>query len=74
MSHLREKKIGATFHYIPLHTAPAGLQLGYKVGDFPITEDIANRLLRLPLYPEITNEQICYIITEIYDWAKRKNK
>lgn len=70
MAHLRSQQIGATFHYIPLHSAPAGLALGYKPQDLPLTEMYAHRLLRLPLYPDLSFEQQDKILQEIYVWAK----
>jgi dTDP-4-amino-4,6-dideoxygalactose transaminase len=39
--------------------------LGYKKGDFPVTEELAEQCLSLPIYPEITNEQIEYISEKI---------
>lgn len=73
MDFLRKRDIGATFHYIPLHTAPAGLELGYKKGDLPVTEEYAARLLRLPLFPGLTLEQAENIVDEIYDWNSSLN-
>lgn len=73
MDFLRKRDIGATFHYIPLHTAPAGLELGYKKGDLPATEEYAARLLRLPLFPGLTLEQAENIVDEIYDWNSSLN-
>jgi dTDP-4-amino-4,6-dideoxygalactose transaminase len=69
MSTIRSKGIGAAFHYIPLHLAPAGLNLGYKAGDFPLTEEYAGRLLRLPLYPDLTVEEAFRVVNEISAWA-----
>lgn len=53
---LKEKDIVAYICYVPLHSSPYGLKLGYKPEDCPITEDIASRLLRLPLYADMTKE------------------
>lgn len=66
MDKLKEKEIGAVFHYIPLHTSPMGLKFGYKYGDLPKTEDLSRRLLRLPMYAELRVEEIHYIIKQIY--------
>jgi dTDP-4-amino-4,6-dideoxygalactose transaminase len=44
----------AQFHYIPLHSSPMGIAMGYKAEDLPITEDIAKRSLRLPLHFDMT--------------------
>lgn len=73
MDYLRSKQIGATFHYIPLHTAPAGQKLGYKKGDLPVTEEYAARLLRLPLFPGLSKADAENIIDEVYDWASSLN-
>ncbi len=54
--HLGSHSILAVFHYVPLHTSPMGRKLGYTVGQFPVTEDISDRLLRLPFYFELTEE------------------
>ena len=53
LNNLKEHGIGAVFHYVPLHTSPMGGRLGYKSGDLPATEDLAARLLRLPMFVEL---------------------
>ena len=55
---LREKGIQSVFHYIPLHTAPVGESFGYKEGDLPITEEYAGRLLRLPMWADLTDDEV----------------
>lgn len=68
MDKLKENGIGATFHYIPLHTSPMGIKLGCKQGDLPVTEKYAGRLLRLPLFADMTIEEsnyVCKLIKEI---------
>jgi len=50
MDFFKKNNISAVFHYIPLHSAPKGVRLGYKAEDLPLTEDLAGRLLRLPIY------------------------
>lgn len=52
--HLKQHNITAVFHYIPLHSSPMGLKMGYRKGDLPITEDLSSRLVRLPCYFELT--------------------
>ncbi len=54
MSGLKKVGILAVFHYLPLHTSPMGKKFGYKRGDLPVTEDVSGRLLRLPLYNDIS--------------------
>ncbi len=71
MNFLQTKGISAFFHYVPLHNSKMGQQLGYGKGDLPITEDISERLLRLPFFTELTNEQIEYITTNIKGFFKQ---
>ncbi|ANJ00670.1 dTDP-4-amino-4,6-dideoxygalactose transaminase [Polynucleobacter wuianus] len=49
--------INTVFHYAPLHSAPAGLQLGKTSGPMDVTNDVAERILRLPLWVDITHEE-----------------
>jgi dTDP-4-amino-4,6-dideoxygalactose transaminase len=53
----RQAGIGATFHYIPLHSSPAGLKYGRVVGPMTVTDTHSERLVRLPLYADITAEE-----------------
>ena len=64
---LKEREIVATFHYMPLHNSPLGQKYGYKTGDLPITEEYADRLLRLPLHCSMSDsdvETVCNAIKE----------
>jgi dTDP-4-amino-4,6-dideoxygalactose transaminase len=62
---LRSAGIGAASHYEPLHTAEKGREFGYEAGDLPTTERVARRLIRLPLYPDLTVDTCERIATEI---------
>ena len=55
---------------IPLHLQPAAKDLGYKKGDFPVTERLADRILSLPLYPELGDDQVYYVIEKIIQFCK----
>lgn len=57
MSHLRSIGIHAVFHYVPLHTSPMGRRFGYQNGQLPLTEEYSGRLLRLPFFYELQEEQ-----------------
>ncbi len=59
---LREKGIQSVFHYIPLHSSPMGKSFGYKNGDLPITEEFSGRLLRLPMFADLTESETQFII------------
>ena len=65
MSKLKGNGIGATFHYIPLHTSPMGIKLGCKEGDLPITEEYSRRILRLPLYADMTEKDAKYVVERV---------
>jgi dTDP-4-amino-4,6-dideoxygalactose transaminase len=67
IAHLKRSGINAVFHYIPLHLSPMGKQLGYAAGDLPVTEDLAARLLRLPCYFALDDEQQQRIIAAVGD-------
>ncbi len=58
---LRKAGIESSFHYLPLHNSPMGKKLGYKDGDFPVTEEVAATLFRLPMYPSLTYGEMDYI-------------
>lgn len=70
-SHLKEKGIQSTFHYVPLHSAPAGVKYGKVSGSMAVTDDHANRLLRLPMYADLTTEEAQYILDEVHNFFKR---
>jgi dTDP-4-amino-4,6-dideoxygalactose transaminase len=53
IARLRADSISAPFHYVPLHSSPAGRRYGVVKGELAVTDDISARLLRLPLYPRM---------------------
>jgi dTDP-4-amino-4,6-dideoxygalactose transaminase len=50
IEHLAEREIQAVFHYIPLHSSPAGRRYGRAAGELPVTDSASDRLVRLPLW------------------------
>jgi dTDP-4-amino-4,6-dideoxygalactose transaminase len=54
---MRASEILLVFHYQPLHLSDMGRRLGGRVGQCPVTEDLADRLVRLPLYYQLTAEE-----------------
>lgn len=52
---MNQVNIGCVFHYVPLHSSPAGLKYGRSVGDLPVTNELSERLVRLPLWVGIEN-------------------
>ncbi len=71
IAYLKERSILTVFHYLPLNTSGMGQQFGGRPGDCPVTEDIADRLLRLPLYTTLTEEQQERVVAALHsfeDW------
>jgi len=67
--HLEENGIQSGIHYpIPLHLQPALKYLGYKDGDFPVTEDVTQKIISLPMCPELSRDEIydiCYELNKL---------
>ncbi len=65
IDHLKSRGILAVFHYLPLHLSEMGRRFGGRPGDCPVTEDVSDRLLRLPYYNDLTEgeqEEVCSAI------------
>lgn len=62
---LRSYGVEASFHYLPLHTSAMGKKLGWKKGDLPICEEVANTLVRLPIYPNLKKSEIDYLVAAL---------
>ena len=67
---LKERDILAVFHYVPLHTAPAGLRYGRFAGEDRYTTQESERLVRLPLYYGLTAEDQAKVIRAVRDFYK----
>lgn len=68
IAHLKQLDICAVFHYLPLHLSEYGARWGGAVGDCPVTEDISDRLLRLPFYNSFEREDQLRVISAIRDF------
>lgn len=68
---LKEKGISSYICYVPLHSSPYGQKLGYTPEMLPVTEDLGKRILRLPLYVDMTTEDTLYVVDEISKSFKR---
>ena len=70
-SYLMKNGIHTGIHYpIPLHLQPAYKNLGYQQGSYPVSELLASRILSLPMYPELTQEQQDYVIKHIQEFSR----
>ena len=56
LAHLHARRITAVFHFVPLHNSPMGQRLGYDDRALPVTDDVSARLIRLPMYHQLTEE------------------
>jgi len=68
MAYLKERGILAVFHYLSLHLSPVGKRMGYTEGQLPVTESLSNRLLRLPFYYDITEEEQKAVVESITEY------
>jgi dTDP-4-amino-4,6-dideoxygalactose transaminase len=67
---LAEAGIGFGIHYpIPLHLQKAYQNLGYKKGDFPVTEQVAEEIVSLPMFPQLTNSQLDQVANRVKEFA-----
>jgi dTDP-4-amino-4,6-dideoxygalactose transaminase len=65
---LQEKGVGCAVHYpVPVHRQEACRNLGYQKGAFPIAENLADEFLSLPMFPELTEEQIEHVARSVTD-------
>jgi dTDP-4-amino-4,6-dideoxygalactose transaminase len=70
-TYLQEQKISTGLHYpVPLHLQECFKHLGYKQGDFPETEELAESGLSLPMYPELSDEKIEYVADTIKNFLR----
>lgn len=69
--YLSEQGIGTLIHYpVPAHLQKAYLYRGYQPGDLPATEFAVKRILSLPMFPQLTNEQVDFVIEHVQKYVK----
>jgi dTDP-4-amino-4,6-dideoxygalactose transaminase len=69
-AHLQKQGILAVFHYVPLHSSPAGIRYGRISGKMEVTERAGDCLLRLPLYYEMTDSEVTAVIRAVRDFYR----
>jgi dTDP-4-amino-4,6-dideoxygalactose transaminase len=75
VAHLNAAGIMATVHYpAPVHQQAAFAHLGYRRGDFPVAEAAAQRVLALPLYPDLSEEAVAQVCDVVRRWAQRHDR
>jgi len=68
IEHLAARDIMAVFHYVPLHTSPMGRKFGYRPGQLPVTEELSERILRLPLYYSLTEPEVLRVTNAVREF------
>jgi dTDP-4-amino-4,6-dideoxygalactose transaminase len=68
IDHLKKNGILSVFHYLPLNCSDMGVKFGYKPGDCPVTEDVSDRLLRLPFFNSLSLQEQSKVIACIKDF------
>ncbi|HAJ61926.1 MAG TPA: dTDP-4-amino-4,6-dideoxygalactose transaminase [Cyanobacteria bacterium UBA8543] len=69
IAHLKAQDIISAFHYLPLHLSEMGQKFGGKEGDCPVTEDVSDRLLRLPFYNDLTEADTARVVAAIREFS-----
>ena len=74
ISFLRERAISAPFHYVPLHSAPAGKKFARVHGSLSNTEMASDRLVRMPLWPGLSDQDVARVTETIYEFYAKANR
>ena len=69
ISNLNQHDINSVFHYQPLHLSAMGQRFDGKAGDCPVTEDVSDRLMRLPFYNDLSEEEQSFVVTRIKEFS-----
>jgi dTDP-4-amino-4,6-dideoxygalactose transaminase len=70
IAHLEQRSILAVFHYVPLHVSDMGLRWSTGTNDCPVTEDVSERLLRLPFYTDLSENDLAAVIEGILEFNR----
>jgi len=69
-TNLREQGIGTAIHYpVPIHLQPFYAEDGFRKGEFPVTERLCSEILSLPMFPEMTAEQVEYVANRVIEYG-----
>ena len=67
---MKNSDIGCVFHYIPLHSSPAGLKYGRYLGDMSVTNTVSDTLVRLPLYYALDEKTQDFVIDKAVEFLR----
>jgi dTDP-4-amino-4,6-dideoxygalactose transaminase len=65
IAHLKARGISSVFHYVPLHRSPMGQRFGAKPGDCQVTEQVSDRLVRLPFYNDLSEAELDRVVSAL---------
>jgi dTDP-4-amino-4,6-dideoxygalactose transaminase len=66
----KERGVNPTFHYVPLHSSDAGRRFSDRAEDCPVTNDVSDRLLRMPFYTTMTDDDVRTVVSVVVDVLK----
>lgn len=72
IDYMKEKGVLCVFHYIPLHSAPAGQKYGRFIGDMSVTNTVSDTLVRLPLFYGLAEKDQDYVVAAVLDFWSRE--
>ncbi|TSA52138.1 MAG: dTDP-4-amino-4,6-dideoxygalactose transaminase [Planctomycetaceae bacterium] len=72
IEYLKGKDIHAVFHYVPLHSSPAGMKYGRTSGEMNVTDDLSERVLRLPIYYEMREDDVSKVAESVTSFYNQK--
>lgn len=74
IAHLRRAGVLAVFHYVPLHSSPFARSIGVPQQDLPITDEMSSRLLRMPIYFDLTDRDVAEVAGTVVDFYRQNAK
>ena len=69
ITYLRERGVYSVFHYLPLHLSDMGQRFGGKTGDYPVTEQVSDQLIRLPFHNSLTSAEQEIVIDLLQEFS-----
>jgi len=70
IAHLKARGIASAFHYLPLHLSAMGQHWGGEPGDCPVTEEVSDRLLRLPFYNTLSEPELARVVEALHQFER----
>lgn len=68
IDHLASENLSAVFHFTPLHESRMGQRLGYEAGMLPVTESVSHRVIRLPFFHDLQDDEVQRVVGAVYDF------